>query len=171
MLYERPTTADSPEYYFTYIDRVPEGDVIKLLESQIRDTVTLLRSIPEERNTHAYADGKWRICDVIGHMIDCERVFAYRGLRIARGDKTPMPGFEQDDYVSGTDFSNRTLASLADEFETVRTSTIQLFKNMTPEEVARTGTASGGTFSTRAMPFIIVGHEIHHVGVLKERYL
>lgn len=171
MLYERPSPADCPPYYFTYIDKVPTGDVIDLLRQGISETVGLLDSLPKESGSFRYAEGKWTICEVIGHMIDCERVFAYRGLRIGRGDATPMPGFEQDDYVAATDFSQRSISSLLNEFQVVRASTLYLFENMTTDEIARTGTASGGTFSTRSMPFIIAGHEIHHIGVLKEKYL
>ncbi len=171
MPYRRPEPKECPKYYFTYIDEVPPGDIINLLRSQISETVSFLKSLPPELGSHAYANGKWTICEVIGHMIDCERIFAYRGLRIARNDKTPMPGFEQDDYVAATNFSARSIESLAKEFEHLRSSTVTLFEHLTDEEIGRSGTASGGSFTTRSFPYIILGHELHHVHVLRTRYV
>ncbi|NND73173.1 MAG: DinB family protein [Rhodothermales bacterium] len=171
MLYSRPSRDECPEYYFAYIDKVPDGDILDLLSTQVDNTASYLASLPPELGTYRYADGKWTVSEVLGHMVDCERVFAFRGLHIARGDKTPIPGFEQDDWVASTDFNRRSIKSLADELHVLRASTVMLFKNLTAEEIERTGTASGYPFSVRTIPYIIAGHEIHHLGVLKDRYV
>jgi hypothetical protein len=144
---------------------------VDLLRAQARETQELLRSIPESKGDHAYAPGKWTIKEVIGHVIDGERVFSYRALRIARGDTTPLPGFEQDDYVPQGAFGARTIRSLADELETVRLATISLLEGLPAGVGPRMGTASDNPVSAQALAYIIAGHERHHVGVLRERYL
>jgi uncharacterized damage-inducible protein DinB len=167
----RPETDEYAPYYGKYVTLVPDGDIATTLAAQLEDTLALFRSIPEERGSYAYAPGKWSIKELLGHVIDTERIFAYRALRIGRNDKTPLPGFEQDDYVDGTDFNARTLGSLIDEFAAVRQANLQLFKHFTDAEWQRRGTASEKEVSARALAYIVAGHELYHRDILKTRYL
>ena len=167
----RPNAADYAPYYGRYIDQVPEGDVIHLLEDQITDTMRLLGDVPEERAGHRYAPGKWSIKEVVGHIADAERIFAYRALRIARGDETPLPGFDQEPYVAAANFDRRTLADLAAELASIRAATVALFRGLDETAFGRRGTASGVVFTVRAVPYIIAGHERHHVTILEQKYL
>jgi uncharacterized damage-inducible protein DinB len=167
----RPPADEYAPYYGTYISKVPDGDVFALLSNQLADTLTLIRSLPESRGGHRYAPGKWSIKEVMGHVIDAERIFSYRALRIGRGDATPLPGFEQNDYVPAGAFDRRTLRDLADELSAVRQATIALFRHLDAEALARRGTASGNPFTPRALAYVIVGHERHHVDILKTKYL
>jgi len=170
-LIARPGTDEYAPYYGTYIGKVPDGDLRALLSSQLTETLALIRSIPESRGGHRYAPDKWSIKEVLGHLADSERIFSYRALRIGRGDSTPLPGFEQDDYVPTGRFDDRTLRDLADELGVVRQATIHLFAHLDEAALERRGTASGKTVSVRALAYIIAGHELHHVGILKTRYL
>ena len=170
-LIARPGTDEYAPYYGTYIGKVPDGDLRAMLASQLAETLALIRSIPESRGGHRYAPDKWSIKGVLGHLADSERIFSYRALRIGRGDATPLPGFEQDDYVPMGNFDARTLRDLADELAAVRQATIQLFAHLDQAAFERRGTASGKPVSVRALAYIIAGHELHHVGILKTRYL
>ncbi len=170
-LISRPAEDEYAPYYGRYISRVPDGDLCGMLVSQLADTLALLRAIPEQRGTHRYADGKWSIKEVIGHVSDCERIMSYRALRFARADETPLPGFEQNDYVPPGGFDRRTLRDLSEEFAAVRQATIHLFRHLDPPALTRRGTASGNPVSVRALAHIIAGHERHHVAILKDKYL
>ena len=167
----RPHTSEYAAYYETYVSLVPDGDIVGTFERQLEETLSLIRGIPETRGEFRYAEGKWSIKELIGHIIDCERVFAYRALRFGRGDTTPLSGFEQDDFVRGADFNKRSLENLADEYELVRRSTIALFGSLEADAWDRRGTANDNEVSVRGLAFITAGHERHHLGVLKNRYL
>jgi hypothetical protein len=167
----RPGSTEYIPYYDRYISQVPDGDLVETLRSQIADTLSLLRGIPEERASHRYAPGKWSIKEVVGHLADVERIMTYRALRIARGDSTPMPGFDENAYVPAANFDARSLASLAHEFEQVRSATIAFLETLEPVAAARRGTANNAEISARALAYIIAGHERHHVAILRERYL
>ena len=167
----RPLDTEYAPYYGRYVSRVPDGDVVRTLETQIADTLALLRGVPEARAGHRYADDKWSLKEVVGHMADAERIFAYRAMRIGRGDATPLPGFEQDDYVRNAGFDRVPLADLVAELEAVRRATILLLRGMDDAALARRGTASGFDVTVRALAFIIAGHERHHAGIIRERYL
>ena len=167
----RPHTSEYAAYYETYVSLVPDGDIVGTFERQLEETLSLIREIPETRGEFRYAEGKWTIKELIGHIIDCERVFAYRALRFGRGDSTPLSGFEQDDFVRGADFNKRSLENLADEYELVRRSTIALFGSLEADAWDRRGTANDSEVSVRGLAFIVAGHERHHLGVLKSRYL
>ena len=167
----RPDKTEFAPYYGRYIDKVPDGPIVDVLASGMNETLALLRSIPEARADHRYAPGKWSIKEVVGHVIDGERVFAYRALRFARRDETPLASFEQDDYVAAGNFGARTLSDLADELETVRRATIHLFRHFDETQISRRGTAADNPVSVRALAYIIAGHEAHHRGVLREHYL
>lgn len=167
----RPATGEFLPYYGTYIDKVPQGDIIETLNRQFPETLALIRSIPEENGDKRYAPEKWSIREVIGHVIDAERIFVYRALRFARADSTPVPGFDENTYVKNAPFSNVSLSDLADEFDHVRRGTIHFFANLDDEALSRRGTANGAEISVRALAFILAGHETHHAGVLRDRYL
>ena len=167
----RPASGEYPPYSIAYISLVPDGDIVATLGKQLDDTLALIRSIPESRGGFRYAEDKWSIKEVIGHIIDGERVFAYRALRFARGDETPLSGFEQDDYVRTGGFDKRSLSDLANEYEHVRRSSLSLFSNLDDEAWSRCGTSNNNPASVRALAFIIAGHERHHVEILRTRYL
>jgi hypothetical protein len=168
---ERPARGEYADYYHLYVSRVPDGDIVDILDAQRDEFESLLRGLEPGRGRHRYADEKWSIAEVAGHIVDTERLFGSRALAFARGDKTPLPAFEQDDYVARANFDKRSLADLADEFQYLRNSLLALFRSFDDEIWARRGTASGFEFTVRAVPYILAGHLKHHVGVLQERYL
>ena len=167
----RPAETEYPIFYHNYVSKTTGNDIIKALEDANAESVKLLKTINDEKGTYAYADDKWILNEVIQHMIDTERVFAYRMMRISRGDKTPLPGFEQDDYVPNCNIEGKKLTDLMVELTLLRISTVMMAKSFSNEMLKRTGTASNGTVSVRAIGFIIAGHEIHHMQVIKEKYI
>ena len=167
----RPEQTEYNPYYEKYVSLVPAGDVVETLSRQSEETLALLRSIDEARAVYRYEPDKWSIKQVVGHICDGERVFAYRALRFARSDETPLPGYEQDDYARAGNFDARTLADLAAEFERVRAATVALFRSFDAEAMQRRGKANDNEVSVRALAHIIAGHELHHVQVLRTRYL
>lgn len=167
----RPEPTEHVPYYGKYIALVPENDAIRALESQIADALALLRSIPESKGDHRYGPDKWTIKEVVGHLIDAERVFAYRAMRFARNDQTELPGFDENHYVPAGVFGRRTLADLAGEWDLVRRANLAMFGGLEPQAWRRQGSANGSPVSVRALAFIIAGHGRHHVGILRERYL
>ena len=164
-------TNEFASYYENYIKLVSEQDIIKGLIKQKEEMLHFFKSIPVFKYEFRYAEGKWTIKDIILHLIDAERIFTYRALRIARNDKTELPGFEENDYVTEANANNREYESLLVEFEIVRNATISLFETFTSEELLRLGTASNNSVSVRAIGYIILGHELHHKNVILERYL
>jgi hypothetical protein len=167
----RPATGEYLPYYSRYIDRVPEGDILSTLSQQIGETLALLRELPESVATYRYAPDKWSVNQMVGHVIDTEKIFAYRALRFARADTAPLAGFEQDDYVRNSTFDLYPLADLASELEAVRQSTLYFFRHIDEEAWGRRGVASNAEVSVRAVAYIIAGHELHHREVLRTRYL
>lgn len=171
MTIPRPDAAEYAPFYGTYVGKVPEGDVLQILEDQRRETARLLAGLPEAKALHRYAPGKWSIKEVVGHLMDSERVFCYRALRFARADQTALPGFDEKAWVPAGSFDARSLADLAAELDAVRRATIALFRGLDAPALARHGTANNKEISVRALAYIIAGHERHHVGILRERYL
>jgi hypothetical protein len=167
---KRPETGEFAPFYAPYITRVPEGDIADILESQIKTHTAKLRTIPEERGTFRYQPGKWSINDVVNHMSDTERVQSYRLMRVARGDKTPLPGFEENDYAAIAGADGRDLSEIIDELEAVRRATILLVRSFDPEVWPRRGVANTYDVSAQALAYIIAGHELHHMNILRERY-
>lgn len=161
----------NPKYYDSYIDLVRDKDILFTLDEQMNFTYAFLLTISERKGDYAYAEGKWSIKEVVGHLIDAERVFAYRALRFARKDKTDLPGFEENDYVKNSNYSERSLAELAEELLMLRKSNMYLFNSFTKEMMEMTGTANGGEISVEALLYIIAGHQKHHIKVINDRYL
>jgi hypothetical protein len=166
----RPEAGEFADYYANYIAKVPGSDVLSVLESQRLQMLQLFAGRSERDGSFRYAPGKWTVKEVLGHISDTERIFTYRALRIARGDQTPLPGFEQDDFVKNGAFSERTLAGLAEEFAMVRGASLALFRSFPQEAWLRRGVASQKEVTVRALAFITAGHQIHHRIVLEERY-
>ncbi|WP_353777547.1 DinB family protein [Winogradskyella sp. 3972H.M.0a.05] len=158
-------------YYKSYIDKAEGLSLIDGLKQSGSLTTAFLRSIPSDKADYNYAEGKWTLKELVLHIIDAERVFAYRALRIARRDTTPLAGFEQNSYVEASGAGKRSMDSIIEEFVTVRKSTELLFENFSDEDLKAIGEASGSPVSTRALGFIIIGHETHHCDIIKERYL
>jgi uncharacterized damage-inducible protein DinB len=167
----RPQSNEYAATFKKYIDVVPDGEPVKILESQLADWQRLLTPLGEEAGNFRYAPEKWSIKELLGHVTDAERIFSYRLLRIARGDKTPLSGFEQDDYIKEANSSKRQLADLRAEFEAVRRATVFLVASLDEQALQRTGTASNNPISARALLFIIAGHDRHHWQILREKYL
>jgi hypothetical protein len=158
-------------YYAGYVAQVPAGaDILDLLARQRASTVARFVAIPEARGAHRYAPGKWSVREVLVHLSDVERIMAYRALRVARGDATPLPGFDENAYAPLSNAEAHPLAALAEEWSDVRRATLSLFRHLPGEAWTRRGTASGAPVTVRALAWIIAGHERHHLGVLAEHY-
>jgi len=167
----KPEAGEFLPYYGRYIDQVAAGDILATLATQMQDTQALLKSLPASVGKYRYAPGKWSVNEMIGHVIDAERIFSTRALRFSRADSTALPGFEQDDYVRNATFDDFPLGELAAEWESLRRSTIFFFTHLSEEAWMRRGTASGGEVTVRALAYIIAGHEVHHRQILQDRYL
>ncbi|MEM0577323.1 DinB family protein [Flavobacterium polysaccharolyticum] len=155
----------------TYINAAMNVELIEELEISLHDFIRFVQNIPMDKFDYRYAEGKWTIKEIIQHIIDTERIFSYRALRISRNDKTPLPGFEENDYVDNTDANKRGLQELLTELSAVRHATLLLYKSFSDEQLARMGIASENEISVRAIGFIIIGHQKHHQKVFEERYL
>lgn len=166
-----PKPGEYSEFNWEYIRRVPQGDVLEFMDKQFAESMQLLRSLSEEQGMIRPAPGEWSIKQVIGHMSDTERIFAYRALRIARGDTTPLPGFDQEPYVPNGHFEQRTLTDLLDEFAAIRQSNRYLFRNFTTEDAMKMGTASDNPISVRSLVYMCAGHEHHHMQSIRTVYL
>jgi uncharacterized damage-inducible protein DinB len=166
----RPQTSEYDPYYERYISLVTGADILTTLQSQLDQTTVLLSAVSEEKADYRYAPGKWSVKEVLGHVVDTERIFAYRALRIARNDRTPIEGFEQDGYVQYGPFSRYRLQELVQEFGNVRDASVSLFQKLDEEAWSRRGIANDAEISVRALAFILAGHELHHRKVLKEKY-
>lgn len=167
----RPSSSEFAPYYGTYVGAMPEGDVVAALAEQGGETFALLSGLSEADGSFRYAPDKWTIRDLVQHLSDSERVFAYRALRFARGDETPLPGFDQDPYAAAARADRRPLRDLAEELRDIRRTTLALVRSFDEEMLGRSGVASGNPMSVRALVWVIAGHERHHLKVLRERYL
>jgi hypothetical protein len=168
---QRPRSNEYPAYYNQYINLIEGVDILAVLEDQRQGMSDLLNGLGEEAAAFRYAPDKWSVKEVVGHIIDVERIFAHRALRFARNDKTPLPEFDQEAYIKYANFDERTLIDIADEYRSVRESTLYMFYSFTDEFYEREGTASGFKFTVRAIPFIIAGHEVHHIKIIRQKYL
>lgn len=168
---ERPEGTEAAEYYFKYIELVPEGDICAILSEQLPETLALLRRIPEAESGRRYAADKWSIREVVGHLVDTERLFAFRAFWFARGFDSPLPSFDQNVAVQHASADERSWSSLVDEFRAVRSATLAFFQHLPEDAWLRRGIASDNPFTVRALAYIAAGHVIHHARILNERYL
>lgn len=166
----RPAPADCSPYLAGYVAAAPDGDILATLEREGARAVALFRSLPGERADFAYAPGKWTIREVVAHISDCERVFAYRALRFGRADATPLPSFDQDAWMPHAHAGARPWTELIDELAAVRAASLHLFRSFAPEDWERSGIASDAPLTVRAVAWVVAGHELHHRRVLGERY-
>lgn len=167
----RPAQTEAAPYYFTYINQVDSEDAIAVMERQLSESAALFSGISEEKSLNRYAAGKWSIRQVLNHVTDTERSFAFRALWFARGFSDPLPGYEQDIAAAGAEADGVAWAAHVEEFRRVRLATLSLFRNMPEAAWSRTGVASNNRFSVRAMAFITAGHAAHHFRILREKYL
>lgn len=170
-LLSRPALSEHDEYYSRYIDLVPEGDVVVLLRNQLADTLALLHGLPVEREMYRYAEGKWSLREVVGHMIDVDRIFQFRALAMARQDGVDLPGMDQDEWAMRNGAHARPLSDLTQEWIAVRRAAVHLFATFDEATGTRVGRASGRSFTVRCFPWIMAGHELWHRNVIRERYL
>lgn len=171
MLITKPETSEFSPYYENYINKVERNDLLAVLTENREIFSRFLKNIPKEKLDYCYAEGKWSIKEIIVHLIDAERIFAYRALRFARNDNTELAGFDENEYVPESNAINQSIDMLFEEFQAVRNASITLFKSFTPAMFLRTGTANGKEISVRALGFIIAGHTVHHQQTILERYL
>ncbi|MBK7631338.1 MAG: DinB family protein [Ignavibacteriales bacterium] len=167
----RPNKGDYNEYYQQYIDQVKGDDIFRILIEQNMESQNILNSFPESKGNYKYAEGKWTVKEVIGHLMDVERIFAYRALCIARGETTPLPGMDQDLYVANGNFNKRQLFDLVYEYRLLRESNILLFGSFDKSILQNRGKASGYEVTVLALMFMTAGHEKHHLKVLTEKYM
>nr|WP_294780961.1 DinB family protein [uncultured Flavobacterium sp.] len=154
-----------------YIKEAGDGDLIEELEISLHAFIRFVQNIPMDKFDYRYAPGKWTIKDIIQHLLDCERIFAYRALRFSRNDQTPLASFEEDDYANSTNSNGRSIQDLLTELSALRHSTLLFYKSLSEEQLKRIGTASNNQISVRALGFVIIGHQKHHQKVFEERYL
>ena len=170
MLIPRPVAGDCSDYLAGYARLVPDGPILATLSNQVEETTRLLENAGELRGDHRYAPGKWTVKEVVGHLADTEVVFTYRALRFARGDATPLPGFEQDDWVPQAGCAERTLAEMVELLRRVRAASLALFANLPEDAWRRRGVAAEAAIVVSAFPWVTAGHELHHVRVLRDLY-
>ena len=169
---EKPQAGEYPPYAAMYIDLMPDdGKLLTHLWNSLQSTKKLMQSIPEEKQLYQYAEGKWTVKEVLVHIIDDERIYAYRALRFARNDKTELPGFDQDPYAHHSNANTRNIESIVEEYEAVRLSTIALFNGFSDDVMVRHGIANNNEATVRALGYHIAGHEVHHINILKRKYL
>ncbi|HUQ91981.1 MAG TPA: DinB family protein [Bryobacteraceae bacterium] len=166
-----PERHESAPYYHSYIDQIPGGNIVHILETQMHETLGLLGGISEEKSLHRYEPGKWSVRELLNHVNDAERIFVHRALWFARGFDTPLPGFDQDTGVRAARADDFSWASHMEEFRAIRLSSLSFFARLPEAAWARSGTASGNPFTVRALAYIVAGHVAHHNGILKTRYL
>ncbi|MER2999597.1 DinB family protein [Pontibacter populi] len=169
---KRPLQNEYPAYYLPYVNQVPENaEIMQTLEEQNSEIRSLFAAIDDDRAEEAYADGKWTMKELLQHMIDSERVFAYRALCIARGEQTPLPGFDENMYAENSRANDRLLRDILEEYDLVRRSNMCMFRGFDSTMLENVGTANGKQITLRGLIYVIAGHERHHINILKERYL
>ena len=167
----RPLPGEYTEGYAVYLATAPEGDALALLKCQHGEVTSLYQGLSERQSAYRYAPGKWSLKDLLQHLSDAERIFAYRCLRIGRGDATPLPGWEEDDYALAAKADSRTTADLLADFRAARLASLQLFRSLSDAAWMQQGTSNERNLTARCVPYICLGHAAHHLGVIRERYL
>lgn len=167
----RPEKNEYAEYYHKYVEKVPQGNIVDVLDDQLNSIVNFFSRITEEKSKHRYAPGKWSIKEVLGHIMDAERVFAYRVLRFSRGDEKSLLSFDENQYISNSTYDSVPLQLIVEEFSYIRKANIRMFKNLSDEMWMKKGIASNNPVTVRGLAYIIAGHAQHHINVIEERYL
>lgn len=167
----RPLTGEYPPYFEKYISLVKEGDIFEILNEQKNNHINFLLELPAEKADYRYQPDKWSIKEVLNHITDTERIMSYRALRFARNDSQALPGYEQDDYVKYGNAAARTMEDLCEEFRLLRDSSIHMFRSFNEEMLLRAGQANKYQVTPRGILFMLAGHELHHIQIIKERYL
>ncbi len=168
--WSKPLEGEFLPYQKVYLDRVPEGDVIAILKKNIIENTDFFKQLSPEQIEYCYAEGKWNIKEILQHLIDTERIMCYRALRFARKDDTPLPGFEQDDYVLYANTGERDFRDMILEFEAVRSATVFLFNSFNDAILQQSGTSNIGKVKVNSLAYVIAGHELHHIAIIKEKY-
>lgn len=171
MQIQPPLSSEFAPYYGTYVSKVNSADLLAALQENKATFAAFVNNLPAAKADYSYAPGKWTVKEVITHLTDAERIFAYRALRFARNDQTALSGFDENEYVPESNAAARTLEEILEEWLSVRQATINLFKSLTRQMALREGKANGQTVSVRALGYIVIGHTIHHQQVIAERYL
>lgn len=166
-----PQPNEYAPFYEKYVSKIGDMDVIAILQDQLRQDIPTMLNLPADRHDHAYAPGKWTLKEVIGHMADTERIFAYRVMRIGRGDSTPLPGFDENMYVPNSRIGRRHFDDVVGELASVRMASLTLIESLDDEALAQFGTASGYPVSTKGVIYSLAGHWMHHTGIIRDRYL
>lgn len=169
--WQHPAEGEYIPYQSLYLEKVPAGNLVHILEQSLEQTLATLSALTNEQAEYAYAPGKWTIKQVLIHINDCERILAYRALCIARGEQLPLPGFEQDDYVTAANLSERNMSDMLEEFRSIRMATLTLIKSFNSEIINRKGNANKHPITVNALCYVIAGHELHHMSIIRERYL
>ncbi|MCQ6561266.1 DinB family protein [Paenibacillus mendelii] len=167
----RPSAEEYDTSFERYVELVPEGNIQDLLIQSLQNTIAVFTTVTEDRANYRYAPGKWSLKEVLGHITDNERIMSYRLLRIARGDKTPLAGYDQDILMSGASFDTCSLSDLLEEYTVVRRATLTLLRGLSEEAWSRSGVVNGSESSAAAWAYIIAGHELHHMNVIHDKYL
>lgn len=168
---QKPKVTEYAPYHQRYIDLITADDIFSFFKQQAEEIVTLFTNLSEDQASFRYAEGKWTIKEVLAHIVDSERIFGYRVLAISRGEKNPLPGFAENDYVRNGKYENRSLKSLLAEYSHLSSANLELFKSLDEEMLSQKGTASGKEVTARAILFVTIGHEKHHLEIIKSRYL
>lgn len=171
VIWNKPPDEILTAYQKSYVDKVPVGNLPDILHLHGEKTLELLHNLTETERKYLYSDGKWSIAQVLVHIIDTERIFTYRALRIARGDKTPLPAFEENNYVQNCNANERSFEEILEEYDCVRKATVSLLKSFTNEMLQNSGVSNNMNVTVNAIAYMLAGHDIHHVEVLKERYI
>lgn len=166
----RPLPSDYPEYYQRYVDAVLGDDVLEVLADQVDAVMSMFTTMDEARTLYRYADGKWSVREVLGHILDSERIFGMRALCIARGEQQPLPGFDENTYVVNALFDERSVESILDEWQALRISNLIMFQSFDDDAWSRVGTANNKSTTVNALAWIIAGHTVHHLNILRDRY-
>ncbi|WP_079508530.1 DinB family protein [Mesobacillus jeotgali] len=170
-MYKRPNLEEFPEYTRSYIQLLPEGDIIDILGQHLETTSKVFSTVTVEQSGYRYAEGKWALSEVLGHLTDTERIMNYRILRIARGDKNTLQGFDENVYVKEASFHNRKIADILEDYQNVRRSTISLLKGLPQKSLQNKGNANGYDVTVESIAYMIAGHELHHLKIIQEKYI
>lgn len=168
----KPLPGEYAEYYHKYINQIPDGNIVDYLNSQLSEVESFLKTIPEEKSFYKYSKDKWSIKEVLGHILDCERIFSYRMLRFSRKDtENSLPGFEENSYIENSNYTNAQFAELIEEYVYLRKSILLMLRGFSEEMWTRKGIASNNPVTVRAIAYILAGHTLHHISIIKERYM